>query len=269
LAVLMAAGLLVAVLLVAPVNRAGAAFPGNNGKIAFASNRNNAATDYDIYTLTPGGGVTPVLNANTAVDVQPNWSPDGTKIAFASNRNNAAADYDIYKLTLGGGFDQVTNGTAVDRQPAYSPDGTRIAFRRGNDINLVDANGGLNGNLNTLPGQNSGANDYPDWGVGPPGQQPPGQQPPGQQPPGQGGGCTKTGTPGKDKLVGTSGNDVICGKGGNDTLKGLRGNDTLKGGGGRDSLNTRDGVKGNDVAKGGPGKDNCKTDRRDRRVSCP
>jgi hypothetical protein len=58
LAVLTAAVLLVAGLLVAPMDRAGAAFPGTNGKIAFASNRNNNATDFDIYTLTPGGGVT-------------------------------------------------------------------------------------------------------------------------------------------------------------------------------------------------------------------
>jgi hypothetical protein len=79
LAVLMAAGLLVAGLLVAAVDRAGAAFPGTNGKIAFASYRAGGATDYEIWTLTPGGGATPLTagnmsNATFDIDKDPNYS---------------------------------------------------------------------------------------------------------------------------------------------------------------------------------------------------
>jgi Tol biopolymer transport system component len=125
----MAAGLLVVALLIAPVNPAGAAFPGTNGKIAFEKGG-------DIFTLTHGGGATPLNPDATIVDSNPAFSDDGTKIAFDSNEGNApATDFGIYKLTPGGTGTstaaQVTSGADVDERPAYSPDGTKIAFQRG------------------------------------------------------------------------------------------------------------------------------------------
>lgn len=288
LAVLMAAGLLVAALLVATADRAGAAFPGTNGKIALERGGT-------IYTLTPGGGVTSVttggavdtdpnwspkgnliaferntdihtVTATAPYDVtlyfgpgnnrDPNWSPDGTKIAFASNRNNGAGDFDIYKLSVGApGTNtgtQITSGAAdVDERPAYSPDGTKIAFQRGGNIWTVADGPGLNVDTSNL-----GQGTAPDWGPGPG---------PGPDP----GGCTITGTSGNDNnLVGTNGPDVICGFKGNDNLKGLQGNDTLRGGRGNDNLDTQDGQNGNDTAKGGRGSDTCTTDPGDTKVSC-
>ena len=146
LAMLMGAGLLVAGLLVAPMDRAGAAFQGTNGKIAFDSNRNAQGvglTNLDIFTLTPGGGVTPVLGATASNDKQPNWSSDGTKIAFASNRNNGPNDFDIYTVNADGTqLTQRTTGSPVDQNPAFSPDGTKIAFERGGDIFTVTLAGG-------------------------------------------------------------------------------------------------------------------------------
>src|SRR5215216_957813 len=146
LAMLVGAGLSLAALLVAPMDRAGAAFQGTNGKIAFASNRNNGPADFDIYTLTPGGGVSPLLGASTAVDQEPNWSSDGTKIAFSSNRNNAQpADFDIYTVNADGtDLTLRTGGTPVDKNPAFSPDGNKITFERTagvTDIFTVNADG--------------------------------------------------------------------------------------------------------------------------------
>lgn len=84
------------------------------------------------------------------------------------------------------------------------------------------------------------------------------------------GGCTITGTDGRDVLRGTAGRDVICGLGdadrlvglrGNDVLKGGEGDDVLRGGGGNDRLvggagpDLLKGAGGRDVLKGGPGRD--------------
>lgn len=82
---------------------------------------------------------------------------------------------------------------------------------------------------------------------------------------------------GADEVLGGGGGDAICAGGGNDLLRGGSGNDRLTGSagkdrlfgeGGRDRLNTRDGVRGNDLANGGAGKDTCRTDPKDRKVSC-
>jgi TolB protein len=155
LAVLMGAGLLVAALLVAPVNPAGAAFPGTNGKIALSSYRDNAAAaDYDIYTVTPGGGATQLTRGNTSsgtydIDKDPNYSADGTKIAFSSNRNSPAAartDYSIWTMNADGSDLQrrTTDPGTVDTSPAWSPNGQQIAFERGGKIYRLTLGGGVN-----------------------------------------------------------------------------------------------------------------------------
>jgi hypothetical protein len=53
---------------------AGAAFPGPNGRIAFASDRDG---DIDIYSMNPDGTGVRVLTNNSAIDTQPAVSPDG------------------------------------------------------------------------------------------------------------------------------------------------------------------------------------------------
>ncbi len=69
LAVLMAAGLLVAGLM-ALVEPAEAAFPGQNGKIAFTSARDN---NDEIYTMNTTGGALDRLTNNPQSDVDPDW----------------------------------------------------------------------------------------------------------------------------------------------------------------------------------------------------
>src|SRR5215208_3831615 len=87
---------------VAMENTAKAAFPGANGKIVFASDRDGVVLDpldplfgktYDIYTMNAdGSGVTRLTN-DPARDIQPAWSPDGTKIAFVSIRDGNTEVY--------------------------------------------------------------------------------------------------------------------------------------------------------------------------------
>ncbi len=78
----MAAGALAAGLVVALVLAAGpalAAFPGENGKIAFVSDRDGNA---EVYVMDPDGQNQTNLSNNGADDYEPAFSPDGSKIGF-------------------------------------------------------------------------------------------------------------------------------------------------------------------------------------------
>ncbi len=115
-----------------------AAFPGQNGKIAFSEV--SFATDYEIYLINPdGSGKTP-LTSNSAHDFGPAWSADGTKIAFSSNRDG---NDEIYTMNADGtGQTRVTNNPNDDFEPSWSPTGSQLVFTRliGTDQDLVIAN---------------------------------------------------------------------------------------------------------------------------------
>ena len=102
------------------VQPAQAAFPGQNGKIAFQSNRDGLA----IYTTTPAGATEKVTLSNGSSD--PAYSPDGSKIAFV---RNGTRGYDIFVMNAdGSGQKQLASTGSADLQPAWSPDGKKIAF---------------------------------------------------------------------------------------------------------------------------------------------
>src|SRR4051812_18519496 len=61
---------------------ADASFPGQNGKIAFESDRSGA---YEIYTVDPDD--TDLTRLTFSGGRQPAWSPEGTKIAFVRAGN--------------------------------------------------------------------------------------------------------------------------------------------------------------------------------------
>jgi Tol biopolymer transport system component len=48
----------------------------------------------EVYVINADGSSRTALTSNSASDVQPVWSPDGTKITFASNRDGY--DFEIY-----------------------------------------------------------------------------------------------------------------------------------------------------------------------------
>ena len=131
------------------------AFAGNNGKIAFASNR----LDGGIMVMNSDGS-----NAQSLSDdgSGPAWSADGTKIAFASNLFDD--NLEIYIMDGdGAGRTRLTNNTSTDAAPAWSPDGSRIVFhsdRDGNsEIYAMNADGSDPVRLT-----NNGAGDFgPSW----------------------------------------------------------------------------------------------------------
>jgi Tol biopolymer transport system component len=134
--------MLLAVLAVAGGTASGAAFPGANGRIAYASNQSG---DWDIYSMNADGSGKRQLTSGPGNDTQPSYSADGTRIVFASNR---AGNYDVYAMNAdGSGVTRLTTDPGDDTQPTFSPDGTRVAFvsvRFGSwytDLFLMNADG--------------------------------------------------------------------------------------------------------------------------------
>jgi Tol biopolymer transport system component len=138
---------------------ASATFPGENGRIAFTSERDG---NFEIYAMnSDGGGITRLTN-NIAQDREPDWSPDGTKIAFTSTRDTPGGE--IYVMNADGtGVTRLTNNTVGDGTPSWSPDGTKIAFtsfRDGNgEIYVMNADGSNVTRLTNI----SNLDTDPDW----------------------------------------------------------------------------------------------------------
>ncbi len=110
----------------ASVPTASAAFPGENGLIAFVRSANGNS---EIYTMKADGTSQTNITNDAAVDDMPVWSPDGTKIAFTSNR---AGNFELYVMDAdGSNVTRLTNNpTQFDWDPSWAADGTKIAFTR-------------------------------------------------------------------------------------------------------------------------------------------
>jgi dipeptidyl aminopeptidase/acylaminoacyl peptidase len=113
-----------ALLALADMRPAEAAFPGLNGRIAYDR------PGGDIWTMDPNGSDQRNLmpGPNDPSD-DPAWSPDDTKIAFA--RTVSDSNDEIFTMNADGtGVRRLTNNATLDGSPAWSPDGTRIVFAR-------------------------------------------------------------------------------------------------------------------------------------------
>jgi len=94
-----------------------------DGVIAFQSNRDG---NFEIYTMDAHGGAQRRLTENSANDIAPCWSPDGTRIAFASDRDGT---WDIYTMRGDGGdLKQLTKGAGSNTAPSWTASGDRILF---------------------------------------------------------------------------------------------------------------------------------------------
>ena len=138
---------------------ASAAYPGENGKIAFARSG-------DIWVANPDGSDATNLTPGTPqFQDNPVFSPDGTKIAYTIASSLSVMDAD--------GANQQPLATGVWRTPAWSPSGDRIAISNSlptgdvQGIRVVNATTGATvDTLNPPPPAQSGEESYyddPTW----------------------------------------------------------------------------------------------------------
>lgn len=108
-----------------------AAFPGENGRIAFVSDRTtqfNREGDDEIFTVKPDGTGLRQITRNAVDDEHPVWSPDGQQIAYSVI---APEDTDIRVMNADGTDGRVVmDGPGSDGGAVWSPDGKKLAFVR-------------------------------------------------------------------------------------------------------------------------------------------
>jgi Tol biopolymer transport system component len=147
--------------LLALARPAAAAFPGDNGKIAFQSNRTGST---EIFTMLSDGTSPEQLTDIHERSSGAAWYADGTGLAFANCCNKDTDKLEIYAMNASGsGSTRLTDNDTRDASPVWSPDGTQIAFvssRDGNkEIYVMNADGTGATNLSNDPS----TDDAPAW----------------------------------------------------------------------------------------------------------
>jgi Tol biopolymer transport system component len=135
-----------------------AAFPGQNGKIAFSIQPGGQISNYEVWSMNPDGTSVVNLTNHPNSDESPVWSPDGTKVAFMTNRD-CCHNTDIYTMNADGTSQtNVTFSPDSEDSPAWSPDGTKLVFvsllggaGANLDVYSINADGSGRTNLTNTP----------------------------------------------------------------------------------------------------------------------
>ena len=120
--------------IVAPPH-ADAAFPGENGKIAFTTSI-EGRSDADIFTIEPSGSGEASLLGGPAHEREAAWSADGRKIAFTRQELNSVVAEIWTANSDGTGQVRVAEGPGVGSS-TWSPHGGEIAFAKDGGIGAV------------------------------------------------------------------------------------------------------------------------------------
>jgi TolB protein len=119
------AAVIALVVLAVAASSAEATFPGENGRITFASDR---LGHFEIYSVLPGGrDLRRLTHSGDANAILSDWSPDGQWIAFDSDR---AGDVQVFIMRADGSRErQLTFRPGFTADAAFAPDGERIVFQ--------------------------------------------------------------------------------------------------------------------------------------------
>jgi Tol biopolymer transport system component len=110
-----------------------AAFPGENGRIAYS----NA----DILTVLPDGSGLRQLTDDSAIDSGPSWSPDGRRLVFTSSPELLAPSRVVTINADGGDRRTVVAGRRCCGSASFSPTGRRILYTTGYSIRTIRSDG--------------------------------------------------------------------------------------------------------------------------------
>ena len=132
-------------LLLVLASSAQAAFPGDNGRIAFmVESGDEEALDEEIFDMRADGSGQRNLTNNPAVDFHANYSPDGRHIVFSTFRDAGDAQDDVrnhaelYVMNANGSNQRrITFNELPEKGPAWSPDGKHLVFWRSAPITTV------------------------------------------------------------------------------------------------------------------------------------
>jgi len=83
----------------------------------------------EIYVLDLRSGRLTRLTNNSAIDTEPEWSPDGNSLVFTSDRSG---NPQIYQIAASGGREKrLTFRGNYNARARFSPDGTKLALLHG------------------------------------------------------------------------------------------------------------------------------------------
>ena len=144
---LAAALLLAVILLMLAAASADAAFPGQDGDIAFSRDSLRQGTS-GIFKIAPEGGAQERIGPEFGYS--PSWSKDGQKLVFVgfSGEGEREFEQDIYVMNEDGSeLERVTRSRAYEASPSFFPDGQRIAFAKytRNDADIFTKTLGVSG----------------------------------------------------------------------------------------------------------------------------
>ncbi len=141
-----------------------AAMATGSGRLLYASERSG---NFDIWLLDMAAPEDPTqITTDTANDVEPRWSPDGSRILFSSTRNTPDDTNDIWTMNADGSDARKLAGwpESFEWGASWSPDGEWVAFTTTRDVKyeiyVVPSDQSAEP-LNLT--QNDSLDSYPDW----------------------------------------------------------------------------------------------------------